>query len=80
MPWYFIDSLDGNVDVVDYEGQDLPDDETARTMALKALPDMAKDRILEGDERLFSVFVRRDGHTIFSSTLTLRGGWLKANK
>lgn len=55
---------------------DLVDDNAARITALDALPDMARDVLPDGDERLLSVSVRNaHGGVIYHATLTLAGGW-----
>lgn len=76
MPHYFIDSSDGDLQIVDHEGLALPDDRSAREAALAALPDMAHDKIPDGDTRVISVSVRNDrGQTIYSARLELTGQW-----
>ena len=44
--------------------------------ALRALPDMARDIIPDGDHREFVVTVRTEGGSeIYRATLTLKGEW-----
>lgn len=76
MPRYFIDSSDGDHTDIDREGLELADDETARRVALDALPDMARDKLPDGDERSFQVSVRdANGAVIYRASLALTGGW-----
>lgn len=76
MPRYFIDSSDGDLQVIDREGLELATQREARQAALEALPDMARDLIPDGDRRRFTVSVRNEaGTTIYSAALTLEGEW-----
>lgn len=76
MPRYFIDTSDGDQTFLDEEGIELANDYVARLAALDALPDMARDAIPNGDERLFSVCVRSPaGAVIYDATLSLAGRW-----
>lgn len=76
MPRYFFETNDGDVICRDDEGQDLPDAEAARKAALEALPDMARDRIPDGDHRVFVTTVRDErGATVYVATLLLKGEW-----
>ena len=76
MPRYFIDTNDDDVFVADDEGQDLPNAEAAREVAQAALPDMARDKIPDGEGRTFCACVRDEaGTVIYKATLTLRGEW-----
>ena len=78
MPRYFIDTNDDDVFVEDEEGQDLPDAEAAREAAQAALPDMARDKMPDGEGRTFCACVRDEaGVVIYKATLTLRGEWKK---
>jgi len=76
MPRYFIDTSDGNLSIIDDVGQEIASDEAARTAALDALPDMARDEIPDGDERTFSVSLRNmRGDIVYSAQLVLKGRW-----
>ncbi len=76
MPCFFIDTSDGDVFIRDDEGHDLPDRDMARHVALDVLPDMARDKIPDGNHRTFSVHVRdHRGTVIYAATLVLNGGW-----
>ena len=76
MPCYFIDTNDDDVFVEDEEGQDLPNVEAAWQAALAALPDMAKDRLLDGKDRTFCASIRDGAGTVlYKATLSLTGKW-----
>ncbi|SDA33104.1 hypothetical protein SAMN02799622_05448 [Methylobacterium sp. UNC378MF] len=76
MPRFFIDTDDGDTFVEDDEGLDLPDSEAAREIALRALPDIARDKMPDGDDRTFRASVRDEtAAVIYEATLTLAGGW-----
>lgn len=76
MPRYFIDTNNDGTFVEDDEGQDLPDAEAARKVALAALPDMAREKMPDGDRRTFWASVRDETRrVIYKATLTLRGDW-----
>ncbi len=79
MPRYFIDTDDGDVLLIDDEGQILLSDACARTFALDALPDMARDRMPDDSNRhAFVVGVRNHaGDVIYRATLSLKGEWVK---
>lgn len=81
MPRYFIDSDDGDLNVVDEEGYDLPGPQDARRMAIDVLPDMAREKIPDGDRRVFSTRVRDEaGTVIYSASLSLVGEWHVASE
>ena len=74
MPRFFIDTDDGDVHIHDDEGFDLADAEAARREAMTVLPDMARDKLPDGDRRTFVATVRDDaGSVVYSATLTLVG-------
>ncbi len=74
MPRFFIDTDDGDVRVHDDEGFDLADAEAARREAMTVLPDMARDKLPDGDRRTFVATVRDEaGSVLYSATLTLVG-------
>lgn len=76
MPRYFFDTDDGSETVIDVVGRELLDDVAARWAGLGTLPDMAHDKITEGDHRTFTVSVRNAQDTvIYVATLALMGGW-----
>lgn len=76
MPRFFIDTNNDDTFVEDEEGQNLPDAAAARKVALAALPDMARDKMPDGDHRTFRVSVRDEtGAVIYEATLRLAGEW-----
>ena len=76
VPRFFIDTHDGDFSATDDEGQSFANAAGARKAALRALPEMARDGIPDGDHREFTVNVRNEGgEEIYTATLTLRGGW-----
>ena len=74
MPLYFIDTDDGDQIHRDEHGHDLPDVEAARTATLDAMPDMARDKMPDGDRRTI-IATARDQHgvMVYTATLTLEG-------
>ena len=76
MPRFFVDTDDGDTFVEDDEGLDLPDAGAAREISLRALRDIARDKMPDGDNRTFRASVRDEaGAVIYETTLTLAGGW-----
>jgi len=76
MAYFFIDTDDGDPRHRDEIGCDLADAEAARFAALDALPDIAREKIPDGDHRGFGVTVRiNKREVIFIATLALMGGW-----
>lgn len=74
MPRYFIHTDDGDVIHRDDMGHDLPDSEAARKASLDALPDIARDKIPDGDTRTISATARDEaGKLVYTATLTLSG-------
>jgi hypothetical protein len=61
----------------DQDGLVLAGREQARTQAVKALPDMARDVLPDGEELTLAVAVREaDGPVFFRASLTLKCEWL----
>ncbi len=78
MPRYFFTTDDGDYRCFDDSGLDLVDDEEARRYALDALPDMARDKVSDGERREIRVTVlNADGDAIYHASLTLVGQWLE---
>jgi hypothetical protein len=72
MPRFFIDTSDDQFFARDEEGLDLPDVEAAKHAAVKVLPDMARDKLPDGDRRNFLAIVRdEEGKLILQASLTL---------
>ena len=79
MSRFFFDTDDGELLLRDPEGQDLPDAEAARQLALTALRDMAVEALPDGDRRVFAVNVRDErDRMIYKAEFELRGQWLRA--
>lgn len=76
MPRFFIDTDDGDYRLQDDEGFEFPDQGAARKAAVDALPDMARQKLPDGDRRVFAARVRNEnGIIIYVATLTLAGEW-----
>ena len=74
MPRYFIDTDDGDLRVEDEDGHDLSGPHAARLIALDVLPDMARQKLPDGDRRTFTARVRDvTGAVVYSARLELRG-------
>ncbi len=72
MPRFFFDTYDGDFFAPDNEGLDLEGIEAAKLQAQKALPDMARDKLPDGDQRVFKVSVRDEaGQVVLRVTLSL---------
>ncbi len=72
MPRFFFDTYDGEFFAPDNEGQDLEGIEAAKLQAQEALPDMAEDKLPDGDQRVFVVSVRDEaGQVVVRVALTL---------
>ncbi|MGH1587334.1 DUF6894 family protein [Methylobacterium phyllosphaerae] len=81
MPRYFIDTNDDDMFVEDEDGQILADAEAARQMAQASLPDMAREKMPDGEERTFSAVVRDEaGVVLYTATLKLTGAWGSGQK
>jgi hypothetical protein len=73
MPRYFFDEDDAR----DLVGMQLDGPERARAEAVKALPDMARDVLPDGEELTLAVAVRdMDGRVFFRASLTLKCEWV----
>lgn len=73
MPRFFIDTSDQDLFVHDDVGQDFPDLEAAKEEAVATLPDMARDKLPDGDSRVFLAVVRgEDGRTLIQASLSLQ--------
>lgn len=78
---FFFDTDNGSERLIDLEGRELPDNAAARWAGLEVLPDMAHDKIAEGDHRTFSIVIRNaDQIVIDTATLVLMGGWRNQQK
>lgn len=72
VPRYFFDTYDGSRLVPDSDGIELKNLETAKAEAQKALPDLARDSLPDGDQKTFIVSVRDEaGQVVLRAALTL---------
>lgn len=78
MPRFYFDTFDGDHSTTDSEGIDCPTMKNVQDCAVDALPDMAREMLPDGPNRLFRVSVRDDmGEMIFKATLELKSTWLR---
>jgi hypothetical protein len=74
---FYLDTNDGDLSLKDSVGHELADREEARRLALETLPEMARDKLPDGDRRDFICNVRDNAGTpIFTATLSLIARWL----
>jgi hypothetical protein len=77
MPRYFFDATDGDQISRDDVGILLDGPDEARAEAVKALPDMARDVLPDGQYRKLAVSVRTpDSGILFRASLTFKCEWL----
>jgi len=60
MPRYFISLFNGDTDIVDEEGRELPDLETARRVAMKAGGEIVADEMAQSREKIRLVLLIED--------------------
>ncbi len=76
MPRYFFDIHDGEKLECDRSGLVLHDLREARTEAVRALPEIVRDVLPDGERRTVSVVIRcEDGNALFRASLTLNCEW-----
>jgi hypothetical protein len=69
---YFFDTYDGSRLVPDTEGLELQNIEMAKAEAQRALPDLARDALPDGDQKTFMVSVRDEaGQVVLRAALSL---------
>ncbi|GJE41486.1 DUF6894 family protein [Methylobacterium soli] len=74
MPHYHIDTDDDVFPVCDEEGQDLANLAAGRALAHRALSDMARHRLPDGEHRTFTASIRDErGTTLYVATLAFSG-------
>lgn len=77
MPRYFFDVDDGESRTHDSYGLELHDLAEVRKKAISILPDVAREKLPDGDRRVFVCQVRDErGTVIFIATLSLVAEWL----
>lgn len=73
MPRFYIDTSDEDQFVQDDTGYEFADVEDAKRAAVDALPDMAREKLPNGDARAFLAIVRgEDGRSLLQASLTLK--------
>ena len=76
MPRYFFDVFDGEKLTRDEIGIELAGLEQVRIAAIDALPDIARDELPNGDQRLFSVEARdQENRVVFKASLNFKAEW-----
>ena len=81
MPRFFIDTSDQHVFIRDDVGMEYEDIEAAKTAAVDALPDMARQELPDGDARAFLAVVRDEhGRTLIQATMNFSVAWLTEGK
>ena len=78
MPRFYFDVFDGETTTVDKIGLDVDNDlQQVRNLAIDALPDIARERLPDGDRAEFTVTVRDEaGFDIFRAILSFRAEWI----
>ena len=72
MPRYFFDTYDGNRLISDTVGIELQNVDMAKVEAQKALPDLARDALPDGDQKTFIISVRNEaGQVVLRAALSL---------
>ncbi len=77
MTLFFFDVDDGERRTFDDQGTEFPGLKEAREGAIRALPDVARDLLPDGDRRDFVVTVKdANGRALFRASLSFRSEWL----
>lgn len=78
MAKYYFDTYDGDHTSVDEDGIDCSSGQEIQDCAIDALPDLAREELPNGPERLFWVKVRDEaGDLVFEATLSLASRWFR---
>jgi hypothetical protein len=72
MPRFYFDSDDGETPMTDTIGLDFADLRVAQQEAVRALPEIAKDALPDGENRDFIITVRDGSGPVLRATLSLR--------
>ncbi|MGX5826640.1 DUF6894 family protein [Mesorhizobium sp. 43Arga] len=76
MPRYYFDLYNGDGLTVDDDGQVFETRERLRSEAMRILPDIVRDEMLQGDHTAITVKVRDEGgRQIFEASLVVSSGW-----
>ncbi len=77
MERFYFDIHDGERFTPDEDGSVCESRKAMRDIAIKTLPDMARDELPDGNQRAFTVKVRDEsGRYVFQATLSLMAEWL----
>lgn len=77
MTRYYFDIDDGEHQTHDDEGHACANRRAVRSVAVRALPEIARDHLPDGDRREFVVKVRdQDGRYLFEARLAFTARWL----
>lgn len=77
LPRYYFDTFDGDHSSIDDDGIDCSSAQAVQDAAVDALPDMAREILPDGPNRVFRVDVRDGNHrVIFQASLELKSEWL----
>jgi hypothetical protein len=77
LPRFYFDTYDGERASVDSDGLECSSRHMVQHQAIDALPDMAREILPDGPNRMFRVEVRDgDGNVVFRATLELQSAWL----
>ncbi|UVK43254.1 hypothetical protein BPNPMPFG_005030 [Mesorhizobium sp. AR07] len=76
MPRYYLDLYNGDGLTVDDDGQVFETRERLRREAIRILPDIVRDEMIENDRTAITVKVRDEtGRHIFEASLVVSSGW-----
>jgi hypothetical protein len=77
MPLFYFDLVDDEESLPDNCGIELADVVEARIQAQALLPDIAREKLPDGDRRDLSVTVRSsEGLCCYKAVLTIQGEWM----
>jgi hypothetical protein len=78
MPRYYFDIQEGSTFVLDEHGDDFDSHEAAGKSAMHAAAELARERIVKGDDRGLTVEVRNeDRQRVLSVRLVIKVNWVK---
>ena len=76
MARYFFDTFDGEKLVRDEIGIELADLARVRVEAIEALPDIAREELPDGNQRLMAVQARdEENRVVFKASLNFKAEW-----
>jgi len=78
LPTFYFDTFDGVHTNADSEGIECSSRQIVQDQAIDALPDMARELLPDGPNRMFRVDVRNEGgEVVFHATLELQSRWIE---